>query len=609
VKRIIATLSLPFLLGAAARAQTGIASPTMYKTDTLIQNFLKTWNIPGATVAITRNGKLIYNRAFGYADQAKTEAMQPWHLQRIASNSKPITSIAIMKLVEDGKLKLNDIVFGPGKIINDAYYTGVITDSRIYNITVQQLLEHTAGWDRDQACDGYASCDPIGFPLHVTNTLGEGNPVKDSTLIKFLLKKGLNFAPGSKYAYSNIGYLVLAKVIERTTGMSYEDYVKSVIMKPLGLDDMHLGRNLLVDKQEREAEYTNSFTTQSCYGTGATVPWQYGGWNLEAMHAHGGWISSSEDYVKMILAVDKEATVPDILLPGTITTMTTPSAVNANYAKGWSVNSLGNWWHMGSLDGTSSFMAKSASGFTWAIHLNARDNRAAFANALDALPWNCIASTATYPTFDLFAPKTNAGAVTARRTGTGTARISWTSGNGDGRVVLVTEGTSWKSFPLEGADYPASGDYSTAINLGNGVMLAYSGTGSNVDITNLDPTKTYRFTVIELYRNPGTGNNAVYKYGGRSEAVLNMSATAINAAAGAAGQVSIRPNPAQHSVTLESGNPALIGTIAQLTDISGRRLRDIPLDASRVQIEISSFPSGVYFLRFADGSNLKLVKQ
>src|SRR5690606_15242725 len=150
-----------------------------------------------------------------------------YHLYRIASVSKPITGIAIMKLVENNQLSLSDTVFGSNRIITDPYYLNAITDSRIYNITDKQLLEHTAGWDRNIPCDGKTHCDPIGFPLHVTATLGEPNPVGDSALIKFLITKGLNYTPGATYAYSNIGYLVLGKIIEKKTGMKYEEYVKS----------------------------------------------------------------------------------------------------------------------------------------------------------------------------------------------------------------------------------------------------------------------------------------------------------------------------------------------------------------------------------------------
>jgi CubicO group peptidase (beta-lactamase class C family) len=84
-------------------------------------------------------------RAFGTANQAGTELTQPYHMFRIASVSKPITSIAIMKLIENGQLSLSDKVFGPGGILNaDPYFANAnVTDSRVYNITIQNLLEHS----------------------------------------------------------------------------------------------------------------------------------------------------------------------------------------------------------------------------------------------------------------------------------------------------------------------------------------------------------------------------------------------------------------------------------------------------------------------------------
>jgi CubicO group peptidase (beta-lactamase class C family) len=335
-------------------AQTGIPAGSMSQCDTQMQTFLTNYQIPGATFAVTKNGKLIYMRAFGTADQAGTEATQPYHMFRIASVSKPITSIAIMKLIESGQLSLGDKVFGPGGILNaDPYFANAnITDSRVYNITIQNLLEHSAGWNRSLPMPpgpvspypwGYPHSDPIAFPLHVTQTLGEANPVTRRAMIKFSIQKGLDFAPGTAHNYSNIGYLVLGEVIEKKTGLTYENYVKQNIFAPLGIYDIRLGKNLLADKQEREGEYINTSTTLSAYGTGQPVPWQYGGWSIEAMDAHGGWIATARDLVRLLTAVDGFPSRPDILSPSTIQTMTTPSATNPGYAKGWIVNSSGTW--------------------------------------------------------------------------------------------------------------------------------------------------------------------------------------------------------------------------------------------------------------------------
>ncbi|MFL5763663.1 MAG: serine hydrolase domain-containing protein [Bacteroidia bacterium] len=359
------------------KAQT--AAKTSYTVDQQINDFMLQWHITGGEVAITKDGKTVYNKAFGYSDQAKKTPAKNDNLYRIASVSKPITSMGIMKLVEQEKLSLDEKVFG--NILDQDYYTDAISDPRIYDITVKELLEHTAGWDRNVPVDGYDHSDPAFFPLHVTEELNEPNPVGDSTLVKFLLKKGLNNEPGTHYAYSNIGYLVLGKVIEKKSGMKYGEYIQKNILQPAGITNVELGKNLV--KEKNEVEYCGNSTTSSCYGDGKRVPWQYGGFNVEAMNAHGGWIATAEALTTLMNA--------HVLSNATDAVMTQPGKVNPGYAKGWNVNSAGNRWHTGSMDGTASFICKTKDGYTWAFLFNSRaDNSDAFWKAFDRLPWRCI---------------------------------------------------------------------------------------------------------------------------------------------------------------------------------------------------------------------------
>lgn len=370
-------------------AQTASPIPDTQKADSLVRGFMSAWNIEGASISISKNGKVIYNKGFGYSDSQHKHPAQPGSIYRIASVSKPITAIAIMKLVEEGRLSLTDTVFGKNKILNQPYYAKVITDKRLYYVTIQQLLEHTAGWDRNVPVDGYPHSDPAFFPLHVSTVMNEPNPVGDSTLVKFMLMKGLNYEPGTHFAYSNVGYLVLGKVIEKISGMSYEKFVSETIFKPLNITDIHLGKNLEKDKAEREVTYFCDASSSSCYGDGKLVKTPYGGFNLEAMNAHGGWIASAPDLVKLMLAVDGAG--KDILSAGALELMNLPGNVNPNYAKGWFTNKKHNYWHTGSMDGSASFVCHTSDGYTWAFLFNSRsDNSAAFWNAFDKLPRQCI---------------------------------------------------------------------------------------------------------------------------------------------------------------------------------------------------------------------------
>ena len=226
-------------------AQTGIDVPEMTICDTQAQNFMTTFDIPSMTFALTKDGELKYMRAFGNANIAGTETTQPYHLFRIASISKPITSVGIMKMIENGDINLGDQVFGTGGILENHWYfeNSNVIDTRVYDITVQDLLEHAAGWDRGVDCFPnptspypwfFGGCDPIVAPLHITESQGESNPVKEEFLINYLLEKNLNFAPGTSFAYSNMGYLVLSEIIEEVSGLTYEEYMQQEIFNPIG---------------------------------------------------------------------------------------------------------------------------------------------------------------------------------------------------------------------------------------------------------------------------------------------------------------------------------------------------------------------------------------
>jgi uncharacterized protein (DUF2141 family) len=307
-----------------------------------------------------------------------------------------------------------------------------------------------------------------------------------------------------------MGYLVLGEVIEKKTGMTYENYVKQNIFAPLGIYDIRLGKNLLEDKQEREGEYINNFTTLSAYGTGQLVPWQYGGWSLEAMDAHGGWIATSRDLVRLLAAVDAFPSRPDILSASTIQTMTTPFLNNFNfgYAKGWQVNSAGTWWHGGSLDGTYGEMVRTNGQVTWAVILNKRTNASGFGNAVHNLGWNCVNATTAFPTHDLFdVPTQNASAMNFSNITSNSMTVNWTNGNGDGRVLIMRAGGASNKFPLDGTEYAAS----PPVDLGGGNYVVYNGTGNSTTVGNLNSDTNYQFRLYEYKKNVNTGNYALYQ--------------------------------------------------------------------------------------------------
>lgn len=374
---------------------------------------MRRWHVLGASVALAKDGRLVYERGFGYADVKRTSALQPSHLLRVASLSKSVTALGIMKLVEAGQLSLSHSVFGPQGYLLAPAYTHEIRDPRLYQVTVQQLLEHTAGWDRSIGCDGYGSSDPVEFPTHVAAVMGVANPVGDSTLIRFMLRRGLDFEPGTRFAYSNIGYLILGKVLEAVTHQPYETWMREQILQPSGVQEARLGRNLPGGQLAQESAYQSRYQMPSCYNPTQQVPAAYGGYQVEAMNAHGGWLFSARDLVRLLVALDGTDTRPALLSAATLRTMVQPSGANAGYAKGWMVTG-NNWWHTGCLDGTATEMVHTANGYSWAILLNTSDKSPQFWKELDALGWQWIAGARSWPTHDLFAPTQIAAHVQAK---------------------------------------------------------------------------------------------------------------------------------------------------------------------------------------------------
>ncbi len=587
------------------RSQTGVGVSQLQNCDNLVQNFLNNYNIPGASLAISKSGKLIYMKGFGHADLAKTDSVYPHHLFRIASVSKPITGIAIMKLVENGQLSLSDTVFGSkGILANHSYInSATITDNRFYDITVQQLLEHSGGWDRDIPCiSGNATpylyqpshCDPIAFPRHVTHSLGEPDPVTKEMHIRFLLEKGLNHDPGTSYHYSNIGYLVLGIIIEEITGLTYEDYVKTNILSQLDICDMHIGKSLLADKLEREMEYQgNGYTSLSAFGGSQNVPWEYGGWVLEAMDAHGGWIATPRDLVRLILAVDGFANKPDILSSASITTMTTGSPVNSGYALGWQVNSFNNWWHTGALDGTASIIVRSANGYTWAFLLNKRIlGTSNFWSDLDNLPWNCISGLgATGVTDYLNKPSQGSSNLVISQNSSGAntfdATLMWTAGDGDRRLVTIRPTHQMRSFPVDGRTY------SNGSMLGGTELVMYDGTGTTANATGLANDSVYVVEIYEYNQNVTTNQEAIYDLCRVYSDTIYPIGFSLDSYLS---EITISPNPVESQLFLNTKQPyfgqleivELTGKLVHRKNISGQ---------SQIEIDVQHLKPGMYILR------------
>jgi CubicO group peptidase (beta-lactamase class C family) len=341
----------------AAEPQPTPDEDELAKMDDIANRFRAKYKVPGLSVAIARHGQFVFRKGFGFADVASSERVTPDHLFRIASVSKPITSVAIFSLVEKGRLKLDDRVFGRGAVLGNDF--GDIYPERVQKITLEHLLTHTCGgWQND-------ANDPMFL-----------NPAMNShALIRWTLQnQALQYEPGTHYAYSNFGYCILGRVIEKVGGQTYAELVEQNVLARCDVSDMRIGGNTLLDTAPGEVVY---------YGQNGESPYNM---NVRRMDSHGGWIATPSDLVNFATRVDGFSYTPSILEQATIETMTTATSANPNYAKGWAVNRLGNWWHTGSLPGTISIMVRTASGLCWAALTNTRTEEMDL--ALDKMLWD-----------------------------------------------------------------------------------------------------------------------------------------------------------------------------------------------------------------------------
>jgi CubicO group peptidase (beta-lactamase class C family) len=333
--------------------------------DSTIKDFMKRNEIVGASVAIAKHGKLVYAKGFGYADIDDSIKVSPSSLFRIASVSKLITGITIMKLIEEEKLSLDQKVFGPDGILNDSVFMHY-KDKRIEQITIHDLLNHTGGWDERKP-------DPVFNSLYIAYKRKVTPPATINDVIAYALDQELTSDPGKKYHYSNLGYCILGKVIEKVTDMKYEEYVQFAILQPLGIFDMHIGKSFEKDLYANEVHYYDNDKTPEMWafnGSHKMVPVVYGGNYIELLGPAGGWVASAPELAKLMVAVDGFEDRTDILNVSTIHTMTTYSG-NIKSLLGWrGTDGYGTWWRTGTYTGTAALLMRHQNGINWVMLVN-----------------------------------------------------------------------------------------------------------------------------------------------------------------------------------------------------------------------------------------------
>ncbi len=339
------------------------------KMNAYIERWMRRWDIVGASVAVMKHNKLVYAKGFGYTDTSHTLEVNPTHLFRIASVSKLVTGIAIMRLVESGILDLDKPVFGTDGYLQGPIYNS-FRDSRTRRITCRELLYHQGGFTAKLG-------DPLFEGPELAKSQGWTLPVPTDSLISFTLKKRrLRFTPGRGYEYSNFGYLILSRVIESVTDMKYEDFVRWSVLQPLGISDMELGKALHKDRNRFEVDYYDfpkMDKRESNYDFNKEALTTAGASGLPHLEGAGGWIASASDLARIVAGANgvQDSQVPPLLSKSSVHEMVTPqNKLNPSLVMGWRAASGKHWWRTGTLAGTSAMVSREKDGTVWVMILN-----------------------------------------------------------------------------------------------------------------------------------------------------------------------------------------------------------------------------------------------
>ncbi|HQY52302.1 MAG TPA: serine hydrolase domain-containing protein [Ignavibacteria bacterium] len=350
--------------------------PGIENFDNEFISFMEKWEVPGGQVTVCKDGRLVYSKAYGYSDLENKIPATTDELFRIASVSKPITAVAIMKMIQEGKLKLSDKALDILSDFTPPPGTTVI-DKRWYDITVENLLEHTGGWtlvngDRQ-----------IIYLRKAADAFGTPRPADAKTIIRYGMKDSLEFTPGTEYSYSNFGYNILGRIIEKISGKTYEKYMQEEILALAGISDMLIAKTRDIYRLPNEAKYYTENDNKDVFWSvldeeEKMVTMAYGAdYFIEVMDSHGGWLSTAEDLAKFVTSVDTKTNRPHILTQATVDNMLSEPTLKPKadatqyYAKGWNYEpSTDSWFHAGALAGVTSYIIRMGDGTTVTVIFN-----------------------------------------------------------------------------------------------------------------------------------------------------------------------------------------------------------------------------------------------
>jgi len=336
--------------------------------DKAVDQYMSSQNVKGLSLAVCKDGRLVFAKGYGAADPGAGEEMSPDQPMRIMSISKPVTSMGVMTLLDKHKISLDKTVFGPSGILGAKYPTPA-GKQKLNNITVRQLLTHTSGL---RTCNGEpVFWDKTKTPADAMNVL-----LNASDLI--------TTDTGKQYIYSNTNYFILARVIEQVSGQSYETYIRSNVLNPAGIGTTMYVGEASGNIRAGEASYSPAYNM-----------------NLQLWAGFGGWVARPIDLLKFLNRCDGATPPSDIITNTTHTAMTTGSKQSPGYACGWGVSgNLQN--HNGCFGSSRSFLVELAGGISYSVIINSAPSNDDCGWTMKGAIEGGLSKVSGYPGYDLF---------------------------------------------------------------------------------------------------------------------------------------------------------------------------------------------------------------
>ena len=355
----------------------GMTPANLAIIDDAIADYIKANDIPGLSLAISRQGQLVYAKGFGQADQAANEWVHPHHRFRIASVSKPITSAAVLKLRDLCGLGLAQNVFGSGSLLGNSFGAPSALEE---DIQVHHLLEHTTGWDDEPngENDGVWNVGGSVPGPAITWQINNTDPVDD---------------PGDVYNYMNTDYATLGRIIEWRSGRPDEQFVQEELLAPSCITQMEIGGESLAERKPNEVVYYSNADNDSPYSL-----------SPPRMDAHGGWIARPIDLLLLLRRIDGNSAQAEILSADSLTEMRTVLGQHGGYGLGLNLGTDG-WGHNGCMPGTIAFLEYRTDGLAFAVTCNVRPKGDSCAWGLKGVINGVIDSlnaANAWPNYDLF---------------------------------------------------------------------------------------------------------------------------------------------------------------------------------------------------------------